>query len=76
MLDLYRLRWQAELAFKRLKSLLNVGHLPKYDPRSSRAWLQAKLLTALLIERLLIESKLFSPWGYPLSALKPVEPLH
>jgi hypothetical protein len=66
VLQVYRLRWQIELAFKRFKSLLNSGHIPKYDPDSSRAWLQGKLLTSLLIERLLQESELFSPWGFPL----------
>jgi hypothetical protein len=65
-LALYRCRWQIELAFKRLKSLLNAGHLPKKDPRSCRAWMQAKVLIALLTDRLLLESELFSPWGYRL----------
>jgi len=65
-LALYRCRWQIELAFKRLKSLLNAGHLPKKDPRSCRAWMQAKVLIALLTDRLLLESELFSPWGYHL----------
>jgi len=66
VLALYRGRWQIELVFKRLKSLLGVGELAKYDPDSARAWLQAKLLTALLLERLEREAFLFSPWGYPL----------
>lgn len=66
VLDLYRCRWQIELAFKRLKSLLDAGHLPKKDPPGCRAWMQAKVLIALLTERLLLESELFSPWGYPL----------
>lgn len=65
-LSLYRGRWQIELVFKRLKSLLGVGDLAKYDPDSAKAWLQAKLLTALLLERLEREAFLFSPWGYPL----------
>jgi len=65
-LELYRCRWQIELAFKRLKSLLAVGHLPKKDPRSCRAWMQAKVLIALLTDKLIIESELFSPWGYGL----------
>jgi hypothetical protein len=65
-LELYRGRWQIELAFKRLKSLLNAGHIPKRSDASSRAWMQAKILTALLIERLLWESELISPWGYRL----------
>jgi hypothetical protein len=65
-LGLYRGRWQIELVFKTLKSLLGVGDLAKFDPESARAWLQAKLLTALLIERLEREARFFSPWGYPL----------
>jgi hypothetical protein len=66
VLELYRCRWQVELVFKRLKSLLGLGHLPKYDQRSCRAWLQAKLLSAQLIERLMHEAKFFSPWGFTL----------
>lgn len=72
ILDLYRCRWQIELAFKRLKSLLQLGHVPKYDEESSRAWIQAKLLTVLLIERLQQEARFFSPWGFPLSPSQPL----
>jgi hypothetical protein len=70
-LNLYRGRWQIELIFKVLKGLLGLGELAKYDPGSARAWMQAKLLTALLIERLEREARFFSPWGFPL--LGPVE---
>ena len=66
VLELYRCRWQIELAFKRLKSLLQLGQLPKHDPGSARAWLQLKLLLALLIERLCHQARFFSPWGYRL----------
>jgi hypothetical protein len=66
VLELYRCRWQIELAFKRLKSLLKVGQLPKKDPASARAWLQLKLLLALIIERLCHQARFFSPWGYRL----------
>lgn len=66
VLELYRCRWQIELAFKRLKSLLGLGHVPKKDAASAKSWMQAKILTALLIERVLWEGKIFSPWGYPL----------
>jgi hypothetical protein len=65
-LSLYRGRWQVELVFKTLKQLLGIGDLAKYDPDSARAWMQAKLLTALLIERLEQEARFFSPWGFPL----------
>lgn len=67
ILELYRARWQVELAFKRLKQLLAAGHVPKTSDPSSRAWLQAKILTALLIEHMIHAGRFFSPWGYRLS---------
>jgi hypothetical protein len=66
VLELYRCRWQVELAFKRLKSLLQLGHLPKKDPVCARAWMQMKLLLALLVEQLLFDANFIFPWGYPL----------
>jgi hypothetical protein len=68
ILELYRGRWQVELAFKRLKSLLALGHLKKVDPQGAKAWLQGKLLVAILIESLIALAERFSPWGYPLAA--------
>jgi hypothetical protein len=53
ILEWYRTRWQIELVFERLKSLVQLGHLPKHDDRSSRAWLHGKLLVALLTQKLL-----------------------
>jgi hypothetical protein len=47
---LYRLRWQIELAIKRLKSLLHIDRLPAKDPDLARAWLYAHLLVALLLD--------------------------
>jgi len=64
VLELYRARWQVEVAFKRIKSLFGVGHVPKYDDESSRAWLYAKLVAVLLIERLIEAADFFSPWGF------------
>ncbi|HEX9841435.1 MAG TPA: IS4 family transposase [bacterium] len=64
VLDLYRARWQVELAFKRLKSLLALSELRKRDPRSAQAWIAAKLVLALLIEEMLGAAEHFSPWGY------------
>jgi Transposase DDE domain len=73
VIELYRLRWQIELTFKRMKSLLGFGQLPKHSDASARAWLHGKLFVALLIERLIEESSLFSPWGFDLAtATKPL----
>jgi hypothetical protein len=76
VLDLYRARWQIELCFKRLKSLFRLGHLPKRSDASARAWMEGKLLTVLLIERLLSEAQLFSPWGFDLPTTKPLARVH
>jgi hypothetical protein len=76
ILQLYRARWQIELCFKRMKSLFSLGHLPKSSDASARAWIQGKLLTVLLIERLIDEAVRFSPWGYPLPAPEPMEGIH
>lgn len=47
---LYRMRWQIELAFKRLKSLGGFAALQASDPRLARTWLLAHLIAAVLIE--------------------------
>jgi hypothetical protein len=63
----YRMRWQIELVFKQLKSLAQLGHLPKHDERSSRAWLYGKLLVTLLAQKLIRIGRDISPSGYKLS---------
>ena len=50
VLAAYRLRWQVELAFKRLKSGLGIDRLQAHDERLARSWLLAHLILALLIE--------------------------
>lgn len=72
VLELYRFRWQVELAFKRIKSLLGAGHVPKKDPESARAWIHGKLLAVLLIDKLGEAAQLFSPWGYRVPAGQPL----
>jgi len=67
LLDMYRYRWQIELVFKRLKSILGIGHLPKSNPENGKAWLYGKMILALLTELLHREAELFSPWGYPIT---------
>src|ERR1700730_8827387 len=75
ILEMYRGRWQVELTFKRLKSLLALGHLKKVDPQGAKAWLQGKLLVAVLIETLIALAERFFPWGYPLAPDSPALPL-
>ena len=52
VLAVYRLRWQIELAFKRLKSLLHIDRLPTWTEKGSRSWLYAHLILALLCDDL------------------------
>jgi hypothetical protein len=66
-LEMYRGRWQIELAFKRLKSIIGLGHLRKTDVEGAKAWLHGKLLVAFLMEALIAAGERFFPWGYPLS---------
>lgn len=51
ILELYRLRWQIELLFKRFKSLLGLGDLPAKQRNLARSWIFAKLILALLAEK-------------------------
>ncbi len=47
ILVMYRLRWQIELAFKRLKSLLRINCLPAKTDRGARSWIYAHLIVAI-----------------------------
>lgn len=66
ILQWYRFRWQIELVFKRFKQIAQLGHLPKHDAQSAKAWLYGKLFVALLTDKLIQEARAFSPWGYEL----------
>ncbi len=57
----YRLRWQVELAFKSLKTVLHLGALPNRLPETGRTWLLAKLVCALLLDKLAHRDTAFSP---------------
>jgi len=73
VLEWYRVRWQIELVFKRFKGIAGLGHLPKHDAESSRAWLYGKLFVALLTEKLMAYAGDFSPWGYDIDRLADAE---
>ncbi len=64
ILEWYRSRWQVELTFKRFKSIAQLGHLPKHNDDSAKAWLYGKLFVALLTEKLIKHASSISPWGY------------
>jgi len=64
ILSLYRLRWQVELYFKRLKSIMGFGELPKKKDDGIMAWLNGKLMIALLLEKTIAEAASFSPADY------------
>lgn len=68
VMELYRYRWQIELAFKRMKKLLKLGRLPHQDPVLARTWILAKLVVALLLETLFRNARIFSPWGYSIES--------
>lgn len=77
VLETYRFRWQIELVFKRLKGLLHVDDVPAKDPALVTTFICAKLLAALLLDRLTERLRSFSPWrttlpdGHPLPVADP-----
>lgn len=63
VLDLYRLRWRIELAFKRLKSIIGLKGPPGTHPASARAYILAHLLLILLLEPIVDEFEDSPHWG-------------
>ena len=74
VLELYRMRWQIELAFKRIKSILGFKRLRAKDDDLCQTYLLTKLLGALVIDELSGQALDFFPWGFrlPPQAAKPV----
>lgn len=63
VLNAYRLRWQIEMLFKRIKGILTLGELRAKDKLLCETLILAKLALLLLSQK--IEQD-FSPWGYPM----------
>ena len=59
VLAAYRYRWQAEPCFNRLKSLPGAGKVPKKHADCMEAWLNGKLMLAVLFE--ILHAKLAPP---------------
>jgi hypothetical protein len=52
VLELYRLRWQIELDFKRDKSVTGMDLLPNFLPETIQSWICAKLLLHQILRKL------------------------
>ena len=50
VLELYRLRWRIEIAFKRLKSVIGLSAPPGACPQVAKAWVLCHLIAVLLTE--------------------------
>lgn len=50
VLELYRLRWRIEIAFKRMKSLAGLGGPPGACPQVAKAWVLCHLIAVMLTE--------------------------
>ena len=68
ILELYRLRWQIECAFKRLKSLIHIDELRAFDEDLAETYLLAKMLGAVLVDAIRTKGPAFSPYGFPVRA--------
>ena len=61
ILQLYRLRWQIELDFKRDKSITGLDLLPNFRADTIQSWIYAKLLLHQILSKLADSSSAFSP---------------
>ena len=57
------IRWQVELLFKRLKSVLHLSELPTINGPTAKSWLLCRFLAAALAQRLVTPTGVFSLKG-------------
>lgn len=69
VLEIYRIRWQVEMTFKRVKGVVSLGETLARDMKLCECKILAKLLMLLLIQA--YESTFF-PWGYPIRRKQPL----
>jgi hypothetical protein len=60
ILELYRMRWEIEQVFKRIKSIFHYNQIPSKLEGTARAWFYGKLLLAALCETVVNRGR-FSP---------------
>jgi len=65
-MQIYRLRWQIELLFKRLKYQFHLDTLPSRQGPTARSRMLARFLAAALAQELVQPAGPLSPWGYQL----------
>lgn len=64
VLEIYRFRWQVEMAFKRMKSLIRLDEMAAHDDELCKTFILSKLLAVLLVEDLICKMGSFPPCGY------------
>ena len=73
LVELYRLRWQVELEFKRAKSLTGLDKLPNFLPETIASWIAAKLLLQQILRAVAVRcsTDAFSPSALAQAILTP-----
>ena len=73
IVELYRLRWQVELEFKRAKSLAGLDRLPNFLPETIISWIAAKLLLQQILRAVAVRCSTgaFSPSAIAQAILSP-----
>jgi len=69
ILELYRLRWQIELSYKRDKSITGLDELPNFRPDTIFSWLQTKVLLHQIARKLAAPDRAFPPGALALHIL-------